>query len=160
MSHLKIRVSFLLFASIYLASVLFAADPTGTITGSVTDPSGASVANARVTVTNLATSFSRTQTTQADGSFVFPLLPAGTYSVVVEAQGFRRYEQKGVEVKTDQSSSVPIPLQIGAAADSVTVEANAQMVETRSGALSQVVNAQKIVELPLDGRNAASLILL
>jgi hypothetical protein len=67
---------------------------------------------------------------------------------------------KGIEVKTDQSSTVAVSLQIGATSDSVTVEANAEMVQTRSGALSQVVNQQKIVELPLDGRNAAALVLL
>jgi Carboxypeptidase regulatory-like domain len=154
----RTRLSLIAFA--FSALLLKAADPTGTISGSVVDPSGASVATARVTVLNLGTGYTRNQLTGADGSFVFPLLPTGIYSVTVDAQGFRRHEQKGVEVKTDQSSSVPISLQIGAAADSVTVQADAQMVETRSGALSQVVTAQKIVELPLDGRNAASLILL
>ena len=74
--------------------------------------------------------------------------------------GFERYEQHGIEVKTDQSASVSFTLKIGSSTQSVTVEANAQMIETRSGALSQVITQQKIVDLPLNGRNAAALILL
>jgi hypothetical protein len=84
----------------------------------------------------------------------------GAYTLSVEAQGFKRFEQRGVEVKADGSSSVPVVLQIGALSDAVTVEANAEMVETRSGTLSTVVGRQKIVELPLNGRNAATLVLL
>jgi hypothetical protein len=80
--------------------------------------------------------------------------------VSVEASGFRRYEQRGVDVKVDSNSNVPIALQLGATSESVTVEANAEMVDTRSGTLAQVVSEQKIVELPLNGRNAASLVLL
>lgn len=141
-------------------SALWAADPTGTIAGNVSDPSGASVAGAKVTATNINTGFTRDTTTGSSGSYVFPLLPVGSYSVTVEAAGFRRFEQRGVEVKTDQSSTVPVSLEIGSASQSVTVEANAEMVQTQSGALSQVVGQQKIVELPLNGRNAATLILL
>jgi len=143
-----------------LSSALWGADPTGTIAGNVSDPSGAAIAGAKVTVTNINTGFTRDTTTASDGGYVFPLLPVGFYSVAVEAQGFRHFEQRGVEVKTDQSSTVPVSLQIGSATQSVTVEANAQMVQTQSGALSQVVGQQKIVELPLNGRNAATLILL
>ncbi len=143
-----------------LCPLLWGADPTGIITGTVLDPSGAVVVGAKVTVTNLETQFTRDTTTSADGGFVFPLMPVGIYSVAVEAGGFRRFEQKGIQVRTDQSSTVQVSLQIGATTESVTVEANAEMVETRSGALSQVVTRQKIVELPLNGRNAASLILL
>lgn len=143
-----------------LSSALWAADPTGTIAGNVSDPSGAAVTGAKVTATNINTGFTRDTTTSTDGGYVFPLLPVGFYSVTVEAQGFRRFEQRGIEVKTDQSSTVPVSLQIGNTTQSVTVEANAEMVQTQSGALSQVVGQQKIVELPLNGRNAAALILL
>ena len=139
---------------------LWAAEPTGTIAGSITDPSGAAVVNAKITVTALATGLTRTGQSAADGGYVFPLLPVGNYSVVVEASGFKRFEQRPVGVKADASANVPVTLQIGAATESVTVEANAQMVETRSGAISQVVSQQKIVELPLNGRNAATLVLL
>jgi hypothetical protein len=143
-----------------ISSVLWAADQTGTIAGNVSDPSGAPVAGAKVVATNINTGFTRNTTTGTDGGYVFPLLPVGFYSVAVEAPGFRRFEQRGIEVKTDQSSTVPVGLEIGSATQSVTVEANAEMVQTQSGALTQVVGQQKIVELPLNGRNAAALILL
>lgn len=143
-----------------LGFAAWAQQPTGTITGTVSDPSGAAIVGAKVRATNLNTGLSRNTTTANDGGYVFPLVPVGFYSVTVEAQGFRHFEQRGVEVRTDESASVPVSLQIGSATQSVTVEANAQMVQTQSGALSEVVSKQKIVELPLNGRNAATLILL
>ena len=91
---------------------------------------------------------------------MLPLLPVGLYNVRVEAAGFQRYEQQGIEVKTDQSATVPVGLTIGNTSEAVTVQANAEMVQTQSGALSQVVGRQSIVELPLNGRNAAALVLL
>jgi hypothetical protein len=139
---------------------LSAAEPTGTIAGTVTDPSAAAVAGAKITVTNSATGLTRQASSSTDGGYVFPLLPVGTYNISVENAGFRRFEQVGVQVKADSSASVSIALQLGAVSDTVTVQANAEMVETRSGTLSQTVNQQKIVELPLNGRNAATLVLL
>jgi hypothetical protein len=154
----KLLNSLLLF--IAGAVLALAADPTGTITGIVTDPTGGAVAGAKVTVTALNTGLSRTATTANDGGFVFPLMPVGAYSVTVEVSGFRRFEQRGVELRADSSTSVPVTLQIGSVAETVTVEASAEMVETRSGTLSNVVGQQKIIELPLNGRNAAALITL
>src|SRR5690349_2072148 len=144
----------------FLIGVLFAADPTGTIAGSVTDPSGASVAHAKVAITNAATGLTRETFSAADGTYVFPLVPVGTYNVSVEAGGFRRVEQTGVQVTTDQSSTITTVLQLGSTTESIQVQASAEMVQTRTGALSQVVNQQRIVELPLNGRNAAALVLL
>src|SRR5437870_1527248 len=138
----------------------YGADPTGTIAGTVLDPSGAAVVGAKITATNIATGFTRDTQSTVDGTYLFPLLPVGTYSIGVEAAGFRRSEQKGIQVKADQSSAVSISLQIGATTETISVEANADLVETRSGALSRVVTQQNIVELPLNGRNAASLVLL
>jgi hypothetical protein len=143
-----------------LSTCLRAAEPTGTIAGTITDPSGAAVANARVNVTALATGLTRSGQSAPDGGYVFPLLPVGSYSVAVEASGFKHFEQRPIEVRADASANLPVALQIGAATESVTVVANAQMVETRSGTISQVVGQQKIVDLPLNGRNAATLVLL
>ena len=94
-------------------SSLFGADPTGTIAGTVLDPSGAAVPGASVTATALSTGLKRVATTSVDGGYLFPLLPVGPYSVTVEAAGFRRFEQKGIIVQTDQSATVPIKLEIG-----------------------------------------------
>ncbi len=143
-----------------ISYIAFAAEPTGTITGTVTDPSGAAIVGAKLTVTNAGTGLVRETSSAADGGYVFPLLPGGTYNVNVESTGFRRFEQRGITVKADSSSSVPVTLQIGSLTDTVTVEANAEMIETRSGALSQTINQQRIIELPLNGRNAAALVQL
>src|SRR5437667_3637343 len=136
------------------------ADPTGTIAGAVLDPSGAAVVGAKVTATALATGLTRQTVSGGDGGYIFPLLPVGLYSLSTEAPGFRRYEQKGIQVQADKSSTVPISLQIGATNETISVEANAELVETRAGALSKVITQQNIIELPLNGRNAASLLLL
>jgi len=145
---------------IVCCALLRAADPTGTIAGTILDPSGAAVANARVTATATATGLTRETLSSNTGAFVIPLLPAGSYSIMAEAAGFERYEQRGIDVKTDQNSTVSFTLKIGSSTQSVTVEANAQMIETRSGSLSQVITQDKIIDLPLNGRNAAALILL
>jgi hypothetical protein len=143
-----------------LSTALWAVDPTGSIAGNVSDPTGAAVVGAKIVVTAINTGLTRNTTSASDGGYVFPLLPVGSYSLRVEAPGFEQLEQRGIDVKADQSSTVPVALKIGSSSQSVTVEANAQMVQTQSGALSQVVERQKIVELPLNGRNAATLILL
>src|SRR5437763_9923297 len=96
------------FALFVAALSLNAAEPSGTITGSVTDPSGAAVAGAKVTATSLSTALSRSTTTAVDGGYILPLLPVGFYSLSIEASGFKRAEQKGIEVKTDANASVPI----------------------------------------------------
>src|SRR6266849_1031565 len=151
----------LLFCSLLLLVFsMQGADPTGTIAGTALDPSGAAVVGAKVTVTALATGLTRQTVSGGDGGYVFPLLPVGLYSVSIEASGFRRSEQKGIRVEADRSSTVPINLQIGATNETISVEANAQLVETRAGALSKVITQQNIIELPLNGRNAASLVLL
>ncbi|MDQ1474229.1 MAG: hypothetical protein QOJ99_5709 [Bryobacterales bacterium] len=140
--------------------ILNAAEPTGTLAGTVLDPSGAVIVAAKVLATNTQTGLTREMQTGSDGGFVLPLLPVGTYKIGVDATGFGHYEQTGILLAADQSATVQMHLRVGSATDSVQVTASAQMLEARSGALSQVVNQQKIVELPLDGRNAASLVLL
>jgi hypothetical protein len=137
-----------------------AADPTGTISGTVLDSSGAPIPRARVTAANIATSLTRETLTASDGGFIFPLVPVGPYTVAAEAPGFRRFVQNNVTIATDVNVTVPIILQLGDVTETVTVEARAGLVETRSGTLGQVVTQQKIVELPLNGRNAATLVLL
>jgi Carboxypeptidase regulatory-like domain len=154
----RLNLTFLICSC--LSGVLWAVDPTGRVAGTVSDPSGAAVVGATVVVTNASTGLTRNTTTAADGGFVFPLLPVGSYDLHTQASGFQGYQQRGIEVQTDQASTVPVVLKIGSATQSVTVESNAEMVQTQSGALNQVIGRQKIVELPLNGRNAAALVLL
>ena len=154
------RALLLLCILFLMAMAVIAADPTGSISGTVTDSSGASVAGAKVTVVSIATGLTRNAVTSEGGAYLVPLVPVGGYSVSIEKSGFRRYEQRGIQVRADATGLVDVVLQLGATTETVTVEANAEMVETRSGTLSQVVSTMKIVDLPLNGRNAATLVLL
>lgn len=139
---------------------LYAADPTGTIAGTVSDPSGAVIGGAKVTATSSSTGLRRSTTTGQDGSYILPLMPVGNYTMTVDQSGFKHYEQRGVDVRADATGTVSVVLQLGSSSEVVTVTSNAEMVETRSGTLSQVVGTMKITELPLNGRNAAALVLL
>lgn len=160
MSKYVVRLNTVLLICFSLAPLLRAADPTGSITGIVSDPSGAAVANAAVAVTNVNTGLTRNTSTASDGGFVFPLLPVGPYELRTQAPGFEGYQQRGIEVAADQASNVAVTLKIGSSSQSVTVQSNAEMVQTESGALNQVIGQRKIMELPLNGRNAAALVLL
>ena len=134
--------------------------PPGSLTGRVVDPSGAVVAGAKLTATSQATGLKREATSASDGGFLIPLLPSGTYTLTAGASGFQSYEQQGLIVAVNTTVNTTIVLQLGAVTDSVRVEANAEQIETRSGTLGQTIEQRKIIELPLNGRNAATLILL
>jgi hypothetical protein len=143
-----------------MACITFAADPTGTISGNVTDPSGLAIVGAQITVRNSLTGLTRSATSDNQGAFLFPLMPVGSYEISVELKGFRRFEQRGITVMVNGVASLQVTLQIGLLTESVTVEADAIMVETRSGTIKSVVDQERIVELPLNGRNAAALVTL
>ena len=129
------------------------------ITGTVLDPSGAAVAGARVTVTQQATSVKRTSTTNTDGAFTVPTLPPATYIVTIEASGFKTFKQE-ITLLADQIRSVDCRLELGQSSQQVTVEAASVMVNTVTPVLSQVLEQSRIVNLPLNGRNAADLTLM
>src|SRR5438270_6053954 len=121
----------ILLSLAFLPAASRAADPTGTISGTVLDSSGAPVPRARVVAANTATRLSRETLTASDGGFVFPLVPVGPYTVSAEAPGFRRFEQRNVTITTDVNVTVPISLQLGDVSETITVEARASLVETR-----------------------------
>jgi len=142
-----------------IAAGAFAQGGNVTITGTVTDPSGAVVAGAKVTVTQKSTSILRTDTTNGSGQFNFPALPPTTYTVSVQAPGFKQYIQD-VALLADQIRDLDVRLQLGAATQQVTVEESAVQVNTMSQELSQVIERSRVTDLPLNGRNAADLTLL
>jgi len=135
----------------------FAQKITGTITGVVTDDSGAVLPDASVTVTSTQTGASRTMTTGSDGSFSFPELNPGVYNVSVTKQGFKKVTTRNVELHVSDITTVPIKLPVGGMVELVEVQATAVQVETQSGTVGNVVNGQEVRELPLNGRNFVQL---
>jgi hypothetical protein len=150
-----------LFVFMLTAGVLAAqVRDTASITGSVSDSQGAMVANATVTLTSAGTAQSRTGHTDASGGYSFPLLPVGAYSLTVEQPGFRKYDRHGIVIQANENIRVDVSLEVGNVLETVTVEASALQVDTRAATLNHTVDTKRIVELPLNGRNPADLVLL
>ena len=133
---------------------------SSTISGTVTDPGDATVPAATVTVTEVGTGLSRTVQTGQDGYYLFNQLRPTDYSLTVSAPGFRNYTQRGITLLVDQSLTVKVKLELGATSDAVTVTGAADQVNTTTGILAEVVESSRMVELPLNGRNAAQLTVL
>jgi hypothetical protein len=133
---------------------LWAQIASGDINGTVTDASGASIGGAKVSVTNDSTKVSRSTTTQASGTYDVTLLPVGTYTVVIEMTGFKRYVKSGVVVNVTETTRADAALELGEVTQSVEVQGTApSQVETSDSTLGQVVEERRIVDLPLNGRN-------
>jgi hypothetical protein len=130
---------------------------TGTIAGVVSDPAGAVVAGADVSVTNPATGAVRTAKTSDRGEYAFADLPAGSYDMTIKAPNFKEYVSKGVQLFVSSTTTVNASLTVGSATEQMTVEANALQVETSSGAVGNVVEGNQVRELPLNGRSFAQL---
>lgn len=131
---------------------------TGALTGTVTDPSGASLANATVTLTNNDTNQARTTTTNADGSYRFSLVPPGNYKVGFAANGFKTAEVPSINIQVTETPVLDRKLELGTQSEQVTVEANAEVLQTASSTLGTTVNTQEVVGLPLSNRNYTQLL--
>jgi hypothetical protein len=132
----------------------------GSIVGTVSDSSGAVVPSATVTATQTDTGRKTVVVSAQDGAFVFPTLTPATYSVSVNSPGFETYQQTGVLLQADQSVTVKVRLAVGAQSQTVEVTSQVPQVDTTTGTLSQVIDQERVVDLPLNGRNAAQLITL
>jgi Carboxypeptidase regulatory-like domain len=136
------------------------AQTTGTIRGSVKDPSGAVVPGANITATLLGTATERTAASDKEGDFEIPELPVGHYSVTMEATGFKKFNLKDAEVSLGHVTLVNAALEVGEAAQTVTVESEAAQVETTSTQLGAVMNDVAVEHLPLATRNTYQLLQL
>ncbi len=141
----------LLFVAVCVAS-LQAQTTEGSIVGTVTDPSGAVISGAIVTVTNMDTGIAVKATTDAGGAYVVTPLHIGRYSVAMEAPGFKRSVRSDITVNVQDRVRVDGALEVGAVSDTVEVAAAAPLLETDTSYLGQVVDSQRIVDLPLNGR--------
>ena len=155
-----VRAVCLVCAAILIAGATTLAQTTGGIRGTAQDSSGAVIPNAKVTATLAGTDSKRSATTEGDGSFSIPELAVGSYAVAIEAQGFKKFVAKDVVVSIGHVAVVTASLEVGASAQTVTVESNAVQVETTSTQIGAVMTDTAITELPLGTRNAYQLLQL
>jgi hypothetical protein len=137
-------LSVLLFA---LPVPALAQTSTATLVGAVRDPTGAILTSVTVAVTNTARNTVHTSLTNEVGSFVFPALTPGPYSVAAELPGFKRFVREGITLQVNQTTRVDIELELGAIAETVEVTAAVPMVESETSSRGSVIDERKIVEL-------------
>src|SRR5215813_3636292 len=152
---------------IFLVSLLLAAfssitlaQSTATLQGSITDPSGAFVSGAKVTVRNQATRFERIATTDSDGNYQVASLPPGVYQVEAQAQGFGAQSVKDLTLEVSRIVVQNFQLKVGEVTQRVEVTADSQVVETATTTVGQVINQRTVQEIPLNGRHFVDLGLL
>jgi len=133
---------------------------TAELAGRVADRSGAVLPGVTVTVTQTNTGFTRTVVTDDTGQWVMPALPTGPYRLDVSLQGFRTYVQTGIVLQVGATPTVNAVLELGSLEETVTVEAAAPLVDVRNAGISEVVEQERIVALPLQGRQVTDLIVL
>src|SRR6202521_1863577 len=151
-SMLKL-IAVLAVSLVILLPFSFAQKTTGDIDGTVTDQSGAVLPGCALTLTNQATGAVRNTTSNAQGNFSFLNLEVGTYSISAAKQGFKALSQKDVEVHVSTVTTTTLGLEIGAATETVTVEAKGVNLNTENGEVGNVMLSEQVSQLPLNGRN-------
>jgi Carboxypeptidase regulatory-like domain/TonB dependent receptor len=134
----------------------FAQSDRGTITGAVSDPTGAVVANAAVEARNLENGASYQAASSGTGNYTLAQVPSGTYEITSTVAGFKKYVRQGVTVSVAQTLRIDIVLEVGQSTESVTIQADAPLLKTESGELSHTVDTGRLNSLPVLGTGAAS----
>jgi hypothetical protein len=144
-----------LVASVFFLTVglCSAQQTTATLVGTVSDSTGAVLPNVVIQVTNLSTNVSRNARTDNSGSYSLPFLPAGDYSVSATATGFRIEKVERINLQVQQTARVDFQLKVGGVNETVNVRASGAVLQTENAAVGTVIDSNKIVELPLNGRN-------
>ncbi|MBM3787852.1 MAG: TonB-dependent receptor [Acidobacteria bacterium] len=146
----------LLAVAIAAASALCAQTTTGTVTGIVTDPGGAVIAQAGVKLANTGTGLMLTTTTNESGNYVFPLVNPGAYQILIEKSGFQPFGRT-FSIAVTQQARIDAQLTVGQVSESVTISAAAVVLDTDSSNLGQVISQRQVIDLPLNGRNPFAL---
>lgn len=144
-------------ALLLLVGSTWAQEYRATLLGVVTDPTGAAVPAAQVTVTNTETGVRAATKSNTDGNYVIPFIVPGTYRLRVEHEGFKTYERSPIALRVNDRVRIEVALEMGQVSDQVTVTAQAPLLETSSSSRGQVIDNLQISELPLNGRNPFSL---
>jgi hypothetical protein len=157
------RICIGMFAALVVSTMMSTAawaQATAQVTGTIQDQSGAVLPGVEVTATQTDTGISRMTVTNEAGLYVLPNLPVGPYKLEAALPGFRSFVQSGIVLNVNANPTINISLQVGQVSEQVEVQANAGLVETRNLSVGQVVETARIMDLPLDGRNAQQLLLL
>jgi hypothetical protein len=157
---MKIIKLLVCLSAVWLSPNLLAQQITGSIRGTVTDPSGAVVESASVTARQTETGLSRTTTTDHAGAYLLLELPVGHYQLQVERTGFQTYSQDGISLDVNETATIPVALKVGAESEKVQVDANAEIIQAAVISLGIVVSEREVLDLPLNGRNFTQLGLL
>src|SRR5271154_3127061 len=156
---MRFRILFLLLVcaiALFVSPALYG-QAAGSFSGTVTDKSGSAISGATVTATSQGTGLSRQAKTDEDGHYLIPLLPASIFTVRVEFQGFQSAENKDVRLQVEEARELNFTLAPSTVSSTVEVSASAVTVETSNPSLGQVINAQQVAQLPLNGRDFVQL---
>ena len=150
------RIRALLFVIVVglITSVVFVQGQgtTGSLTGQITDPSGAAIAGATVTLTNIDTNYPQTVKTDTTGVYQFKLLQPGNYSLSISAASFAEYQQKGIVINANLYATQNVHLKVATAkGETVNVTADAELINTETAELGMSINQQSVTDLPLNG---------
>jgi len=154
------RQGVLLFVCVLLICGQLFAGVTASISGTVKDPSGASIAGATVTATNTETGISQTQTTNGQGFYSFQSLPLGKYTIDVQEKGFKAYRQRDLTLDVNSALMVDATLQVGQTTEKVEVAADALHVETITSQMGEVIEGKRMTDVPLITRSFTDLLSL
>ena len=149
-----------LLAIFVCGATIARADITGSISGIVTDPTGAVIAGAKVTATATSTNVQQTTVTDAKGFYSFPALNVGSYTVTLAQTGFDQFVEDGVTINANSAIRIDIKLKVGAVSNSVEVKSDRLQVETQSTQMGEVIEEKKITSVPLNGRSFIDLLAL
>ncbi|HEX4945537.1 MAG TPA: carboxypeptidase-like regulatory domain-containing protein, partial [Blastocatellia bacterium] len=148
-----------LFAFVlFLAVTVFGQTTRSSMSGLISDPTGAAVSGAKVTAKHVTTNEEFQATADAQGAFVFPSLPLGQYTVTVEAQGFKRVEAQNILLEVDTPAKVNLTLEVGQVSEAVVITSDVQeVINTTNTTLTNVISTRQVVDLPLQSRNPLDL---
>src|SRR5215475_14974160 len=146
------------FALFLLSAARVSAQTSGEITGLVTDPSGAAVAGATVTVTNKATGATRISATNNEGLYAFPSLLPGVYELKIERQGFKTARLDNITLEVQQTARRDVTMEVGAVGETVTITSAGALLNAENTTVGTVIENKRIVDLPLNGRNFLQLV--
>lgn len=147
----------LLFA---ISSALFSQTTSTEILGNISDPSGAIIPNAKVKLRRIATGQVREAASNSEGNYSFPLIEIGEYNITAEATGFKTQERRRVTVELQQKARLDFKMDVGSATEIVEVSAQGATMKTEESSVGGVIDNKRVVELPLNGRNVATLAVL